>query len=195
MTGKLRIIGGRWRGRKITVANRPELRPSGDRVRETLFNWLQGRVHGASALDLFAGSGALGLEAASRGAATVILVERDRQLAASLNAVRDAWPDTDALEIVCADAMAWLRDAHGPFDLVFLDPPFGSGLGAGALATLRRPGLLEPDARIYIESPAREPAPITEADAAWRIVRDKRIGEVRIQLLARADPASVTGPK
>jgi 16S rRNA (guanine966-N2)-methyltransferase len=183
MKGRLRIIGGRWRGRLLRVPDRPGLRPSGDRSREVLFNWLQGRTAGASTLDLFAGTGALGLEAASRGAARAVLVERDRELAAALERVRDEWPETAAVEVVRADALRWLDTATGPLDLVFVDPPFGDRLHARVMDALLRPGLLAADARVYVESPAREPAPVTETDAGWSVLRDKRVGDVRMQLL------------
>ena len=183
MKGRLRIIGGRWRGRTLRVPDRPGLRPSGDRAREVLFNWLQGRTAGASSLDLFAGTGALGLESASRGAARAVLVERDRELASALDRVRDEWPEADGVEVVRADALRWLETADGPVDLVFVDPPFGDRLHARVLEALLRPGLLAPDARVYVESPAREPAPVTESHAHWSVLRDKRVGDVRMQLL------------
>ena len=190
MKGRLRIIGGRWRGRTLRVPDRPGLRPSGDRSREVLFNWLQGRTAGASSLDLFAGTGALGLEAASRGAARAVLVERDRELASALDRVRGEWPETESVEVVRADALRWLDTAIGPLDLVFVDPPFGDRLHARVLDALLRPGLLAADARVYVESPAREPAPVGESDARWSILRDKRVGDVRMQLL---EPSSRTG--
>jgi 16S rRNA (guanine966-N2)-methyltransferase len=186
MTGRLRIIAGRWRGRKLAVPERPGLRPTGDRARETLFNWLADRVAGANAVDLFAGTGALGLEAASRGARRVVLVERDGALAAALERARSDWPGADALEVARADARAWLANADGTFDLAFVDPPFDADLHAPTLEALARPGLLAADARVYVESPAHEPAPVDEADAGWRVVREKRVGEVRLQLLAPA---------
>lgn len=186
MNGRLRIIGGRWRGRKLAVPDRPGLRPTGDRARETLFNWLQDRVAGATVLDLFAGTGALGLEAASRGAARVVLVERDAALTGRLETIRGDWPGGDVLEIVHADAMDWLAGAPGRFDLAFLDPPFDSRAHDRALAALARPGVLGADARVYVESPARAPAPVAGDGADWRILRDKRVGEVRMQLLAPA---------
>ncbi len=189
MTGKLRIIGGLWRGRRLALADRPGLRPTGDRARETLFNWLQGRIHRASALDLFAGSGALGLEAASRGAAQVVLVERDRALTDSLRALVGEWPDTDTLRVVGDDALRWLEGAEGRFDLVFVDPPFDQRLHARVLQKLSRPGLLAIDARVYVESPAREPAPVVAGDRQWRILKEKRQGEVRLQLVAPQNPA------
>lgn len=204
MSGKLRIIGGRWRGRKLPVPDLPGLRPSGDRAREVLFNWLQGYVQGAHCLDLFAGTGALGLEAASRGAAGVVLVEHDRQLCEQLKAAGRDWPGGDCLQTVQADGPRWLEHARGPFDIVFVDPPFDAGLHGRVLDALARPGLLADGARVYIESPARAPAPVTAPapepasspcmlawlnPPTWRIERDKRVGEVRMQLLARERPA------
>jgi len=209
MTGKVRIIGGRWRGRRLEVPDLAGLRPSGDRGRETLFNWLQDRVPGARCLDLFAGTGALGLEAISRGAASATLVELDRTLCAALRTIARDWPGGDRLEIVQADARHWLKTASGPFDLVFLDPPFDAGLYGASLEALVHPGLLAPAARIYIESDARSPSPITvqdsvgcasapclaanfEAKTHWLPIREKRIGDVRMQLLAYPVTHSVT---
>ena len=185
MSGKVRIISGQWRGRRIQVPDLPGLRPTGDRAREVLFNWLRERVHGARCLDLFAGTGTLGLEAGSRGAARVTLVERDRRLSASLRTLAGEWPGGEVLNVVQDDAIAWLKHGGGGsarFDLVFLDPPFDAGLHADALRALAESGLLEPDARIYVESDARAAPPIAEHDPDWRIVRDKRLGEVRMQL-------------
>src|SRR6056297_986999 len=107
MTGKLRIISGSWRGRRLPVPDLPGLRPSGDRTREVLFNWLQDRVRAARCLDLFAGTGALGLEAASRGAGSVVLVEQDRGLCRQLTEFAGQWPGGDVLTIVQADALRW----------------------------------------------------------------------------------------
>jgi 16S rRNA (guanine966-N2)-methyltransferase len=134
--GVVRIIGGRWRGSKLSVAEVAGLRPTADRVRETLFNWLQPKLAGARVLDLFAGTGALGLEAASRGAGTVVLIERDPALAASLRATaaRLAADGPSVVEIVCNDALQWLSRAPGiQFDLVFVDPPFADALWQPAL--------------------------------------------------------------
>lgn len=213
MTGKLRIIGGRWRGRKLQVPDLSGLRPSGDRSREVLFNWLQGDIGGARCLDLFAGTGALGLEAASRGASRVVFVEQDRRLCERLRALGDEWPDGEVLHVVQADATRWLERADGPFDIAFVDPPFSAGLYAATLQALAQPGLLAPGAKIYVESDARSPAPFTtraasedapnppasspclageqarpfSAPPAWDIDREKKVGEVRMQLLAAPD--------
>src|SRR5512134_266606 len=121
--GRVRIVGGRWRSRLLEVPARPDLRPTPDRVRETLFNWLGQRLDGCACLDLFAGSGALGFEAASRGAARVVMVESDRVALAALRESR-ARLEAAEVEIVRGDAQAWIARARESFDVVFLDPPF-----------------------------------------------------------------------
>lgn len=192
MSGKLRIISGNWRGRRLSVPDLPGLRPSGDRTREVLFNWLQGRLRDARCLDLYAGTGALGLEAASRGAVSVVLVEQDRRLCRQLTELGEQWPGGEALTVVQADAVRWLERADGPFDIVFVDPPFGAGLYAETLSALTRPGLLAPGALVYVESAARSPAPSSSPcqgeehsprPGNWSTLREKRLGDVRMQLL------------
>src|SRR5574344_2111444 len=134
-TGQVRIIGGQWRNTRLAVPDRPGLRPSSDRVRETLFNWLMPRLPGAAVLDLFAGSGALGLEALSRGAAQATLVEKERQLAAAISAVASRLQANARVE--ASDALAWLARPPGQrFDIAFVDPPFADGLWAQVLALL-----------------------------------------------------------
>ena len=173
--GQVRIIGGRWRGTKLAVPERPGLRPSSDRVRETLFNWLMPALPGARVLDLFAGTGVLGLEALSRGAAQATLVERDPGLAAAL---REAAGRLSApAEVHAADALAWLGGHGGTFDLVFLDPPFVDGLWARALDGLAP--RLAPGAWIYVESPA-DVQPVVPP--AWALHREGRTREVRYAL-------------
>lgn len=182
--GSVRIIGGHLRGSKLPVADRPGLRPTSDRVRETLFNWLQPRLPGARVLDLFAGTGALGFEAASRGAASVVLVERDPGLAASLRE-QAARLKVANLQVEAADARAWLAAAPGDgFDLVFLDPPFASGLWepvAAALAPRLAAGAL-----VYVEAPASGPAPRVPAD--WRPHREGQTRDVRYALWRAPGP-------
>lgn len=185
MQGSVRIISGKWRGRKIPVPARAELRPSGDRVRETLFNWLQWELAGARCLDLFAGTGALGLEAASRGAARVVLVERDHLLIEHLRGLARDWPGGEVLEPVHSDVLRWLERAAGPFDVVFIDPPFDRELEQPVLDTLAGSELLSPGACIYVEQALRS-APL-ELPAGWQLRREKRAGEVRMSLLARVD--------
>ncbi len=179
-TNQVRIIGGRHRGRKLRFPDLPGLRPSGDRSRETLFNWLQPWIEGARCLDLFAGSGALGFEAASRGAARVVLVEKAAKAVRQLQENADSLGDVP-VEVVQADAPAWLESAPGPFDLVFLDPPFAADLLPKVLETLLRPGLLGAGARIYLETDAGKGLPNLPAGFAWD--RRKRMGQVEFGLL------------
>lgn len=181
--GAVRIIGGHWRGTKLPVADRDGLRPTADRVRETLFNWLQPMLPGARVLDLFAGSGALGLEAVSRGAREAVLVERDPALAAGLQALAARLPGGERVRVVCADALGWLRSAPDGFDLAFVDPPFAGALWRPALEALTPQ--LAAEAWLYVESPP-------DADAApgagWRLHREGRTRDVRYALYRR-EPA------
>ena len=182
---EVRIVGGRWRGRKVRFPDVPGLRPSPDRVRETLFNWLASVVHGARVLDLFAGSGVLGFEALSRGAASAVLVERDRDAARQLRDSAAAL-GADAAEVVEGDALAWLGPGRGSFDVVFLDPPFGTGLLEQALDRLDRPGLLSPGACIYLERPAGEGPPALPS--GWVLHRSGRAGDVGYYLAVMREP-------
>lgn len=183
--GAVRIIGGHWRGTKLPVADAEGLRPTSDRVRETLFNWLQTVLPGARVLDLFSGSGALGLEAVSRGAREAFLVERDAELAQGLRASVERLHAAGQVEVVRADAMAWLQaPLHGRFDLVFLDPPFADGRWTEVLARLDP--WLAPDAWLYLESPvgqAIDPGP------GWRMHRSGETREARYALFRRIAPA------
>jgi len=175
--GHVRIIAGHLRGSRLPVPERPGLRPTADRVRETLFNWLQPALRGARVLDLFAGTGALGFEAASRGASEVQLVERDPGLAQGLRdqAVR---LKADAVRVEAADALAWLgRRPDRAYDLVFLDPPFDAGLWTAAAAALVP--WLAPGAWIYVETPAGAQLALP---AAWQVHREGRTRDVRYTL-------------
>lgn len=178
--GEVRVIGGRWKRSKLPVAAREGLRPTPDRVRETLFNWLGQDLSGWRCLDAFAGSGALGFEAASRGAREVLLIERDAALAASLKGVKTRL-DATAVRVECADALTWMSGHGGdPFDLVLLDPPFGAGLHDAALAAARP--LLAPHGWLYLE--ADRPADVALLDAlGLRTHRQARAGRVHAQLL------------
>jgi len=179
--GRVRIIGGRWRGTRLDVADAPGLRPTSDRVRETLFNWLQPVLPGARVLDLFAGSGALGLEALSRGAARAVLVEHDPRLAANLRATTGRLQGGEAATVVQADAMAWLHaQPGGAFDIAFVDPPFDANLWGGVLPVLL-PRLAQ-DAWLYVEAPHDADAGLPDE---WDLHREGRTREVRYALYRR----------
>ena len=181
--GKIRIIGGDWRGRRLEVAARSGLRPTPDRVRETLFNWLGQRLDGRVCLDLYAGSGALGFEAASRGAARVVMVEQDRVAFAQLEKFREL-VRAQQVELLRDDALAYLGRAGERFDVVFLDPPFRQNAAAAVLERL--PPRLAAGARVYLE--AAEPL---EAPVPWRELKRERAGQVSYQLLEwRSDDQS-----
>jgi 16S rRNA (guanine966-N2)-methyltransferase len=172
---RVRIIGGEHRGRRIAVPDRPGLRPTPDRVRETLFNWLGQRLDGLACLDLFAGSGALGFESASRGAARVVMVENDRAAFAALEEAQRTIGFT-SVELVFGDALDYLARGESVFDVVFLDPPFRQNALAAALERL--PRRLAPRARVYVEAP--EPH---QAAKGWAELRRARAGQVSFQLL------------
>ena len=184
--GKIRIIAGEHRGRIIKVAAAPGLRPTPDRVKETLFNWLGQRLDGRACLDLFAGSGALGFEAASRGAARVVMVEKDRSALELLEKNRDLL-NARQVEIVAGDAFEYLVRSREGFDVVFLDPPFRQNALAPALERLRE--RVNPGGRVYIESdaPLEIGAPQEGAveAAPWVEVRRARAGQVSYQLVEK----------
>ena len=178
----VRIIGGDWRGRRLQVADVPGLRPSGDRCRETLFNWLQPWTLAADCADLFAGTGALGFEAASRGAASVLMIEKHARAQETL---RHSIEQLQAVQVrlQCGGAMAMLEDFKADsFDIVFVDPPFDSNLAGLVLERLDKTGCVRRGGFVYIESPAAKGvAPLP----GWRVWRDQQIGEVRMQLFRR----------
>lgn len=179
-SNEVRIIGGKWRGRKLVFPQRADLRPTLGRVRETLFNWLRADVADSRCLDLFAGSGALGFEALSRGAAEVTLVDRDRRVTESLadNAARlgaDA-----AARVVCTPAERLLQRDPGPWDIVFLDPPFRFAALDELLRVLRTRALLSADGLVYVEAPGREAFAFSD----WREVRHSHAGDTQFGLLA-----------
>lgn len=179
----IRIIGGDWKRTPLPVLDLDGLRPTPDRVRETLFNWLGQRLDGQRCLDLFAGSGALGFEAASRGAARVLMVERNARAAAQLRA-NQAHLSATTIEIAEADALRLAASlAPGSFDVVFLDPPFGDDLLDRALE-LTVP-LLSADGMLYVESGDALDAAQIEALAGWSIVRQGKAGAVHYHLLQR----------
>lgn len=182
--GRVRIVGGSLRGSRLDVADADGLRPTPERVRETLFNWLAPMIDGVRCLDLYAGTGALGIEACSRGARECVFVERDATLARALQA-NLARLHVAGAQVVQADAAQYLAGPAQPFGLVFVDPPFAAGLWPAALQTLERGGWLADDAWIHVEAPV-------EVDVAappnWRVHREGRAGSVGHRLYRRCAP-------
>jgi 16S rRNA (guanine966-N2)-methyltransferase len=179
----LRIIGGTWRGRRLQFPPREEIRPTPDRVRETLFNWLGPRVPGSRCLDLFAGSGALGLEALSRGASAVTFVEKDGVAVRELRARLTEWGAVGA-RVERSDALRFLGNAAQPFDIAFLDPPFASGLLPPVCRLLEDGHWLSANALIYVETDAHAGMP--PLPPTWVATRTKQAGAVGYHLLTRA---------
>ncbi|WJY15219.1 16S rRNA (guanine(966)-N(2))-methyltransferase [Pectobacteriaceae bacterium CE90] len=181
-TGQIRIIGGQWRGRKLPVPDSPGLRPTTDRVRETLFNWLAPVIQQARCLDCFAGSGALGLEALSRYAAHATLLETEhtiaRQLVQNLALLR-----AENANVINTDTRQWLAQPGEPFDVVFLDPPFRKDLLNNTLHLLESQGWLAPEAWIYIETEAENHTLTIPKN--WLLHREKVAGQVAYRLYIR----------
>jgi 16S rRNA (guanine966-N2)-methyltransferase len=184
--GRVRIIGGSLRNSRLDVPDLPGLRPTAERVRETLFNWLAPVVEGARCLDLCAGTGALGVEALSRGAAGVQFVERDAQAAQALRDNLGRLKTSDG-KVTALEAGAFLQGAPQPYDLVFLDPPFALGLWAALAQRLEAGGWLAARAWIYVES-SRHGVPVLPPN--WQLHREGHAGEVRFALYRRALPLS-----
>ena len=182
-SGRLRIVAGNWRNRLLDIADVPGLRPTSERIRETLFNWLAPHIHGARCLDLFAGTGALGLEALSRGAKRAVFVEKSPRAVATLNANIGVLNAADAT-VVDMDALRYLRQAKtDKFDLLFLDPPFADGLIAETCELLEESGILADECLIYIEQDrSRTAAALPER---WQVLKDKTAGNVRYMLVQR----------
>ena len=174
----VRIIGGTYRRRVLTFPDSEGLRPTPDRVRETLFNWLGQELDGWHCLDLFAGSGALGFEAASRGAARVVMIEETPRVIAALRENAEMLQNPLEIEIIRRDALQYLASTTAKFDLIFLDPPYKKGWIPRLDPLL--PGVLKEDAALYVESEEK-----IEALGDWRTVRHGRAGEVHFHLLRR----------
>jgi len=181
--GRIRIIAGALRGSRIDVPDRPGLRPTADRVRETLFNWLSPYIAGARVLDLFAGTGALGIEALSRGAASVDFVESERELAQLLRANLERLKQT--ADVHALSAGQFLRMPRAPYALVFLDPPFAGGYWSEVTEHLESAGFLTDPALVYVESPRGD---VPEVPAHWQLHRELLAGEVRAALYRRVAP-------
>ena len=182
--GAVRIVAGRWRGRRISVVDEPSLRPTPDRVRETLFNWLAPSLAGASCLDLFAGTGALGFESVSRAASSAVLVESNPRVSAALLRTCSRLDADDSVAIVEDDAISWLERAPAArFDIVFVDPPSRLGLHAPALALLIERGWLSSDAQIYLEFV--RPCDLPPLPDGWTARKRGKAGDVRYYLASR----------
>ena len=175
---EVRIIGGKWKRRKLRFPDRPQLRPTPNRARETLFNWLAPYIQGSSCLDLFAGSGALGFEALSRGARAVTLIDSDAATVRALQRSRDTLGAADCT-IVHGHAATFLRRDRTPWNVVFLDPPFASELLDQTLLLLRDDAHLADDAIVYVEVSAHVPADLS----TWHEHRRARAGDVQFLLL------------
>lgn len=176
----VRIIGGRWRGRKLEFAPAEGLRPTGDRIRETLFNWLAPHIEGARCLDMFAGSGALGLEALSRGAGVCDFVDSS---GSALQQVRQHLQTLDTLErgnCHRSSALEFLQTATTPYDVVFIDPPFKLQVVNQVIATLSQRHLLRENALVYVETASADPMPAFPEE--WKLHRDKVAGAVSYRL-------------
>ena len=183
MKNQVRIIGGRCRGRPLSFSDEPGLRPTPARVRETLFNWLQHDISGSHCLDLFAGSGALGLEAASRGAERVVQVEYNRKVCEFIKQNLLSLGAEEQVEVVRADVIKFLSGEPQSFHLVFLDPPFCEGLIPACCRLLEQNGWLDQKARIYIE--AERGLEITGLPRNWQRLKSKKAGEVGYHLFQR----------
>jgi 16S rRNA (guanine966-N2)-methyltransferase len=179
--GKIRLIAGKWRGRKLDVIDSPGLRPTPNRIRETLFNWLQNEIVGARCLDLFAGTGALAFEALSRGAAEVVMVESNPKIIESLKEHAETL-GCEGHIIQTADATSWMQQGIKGFDIVFLDPPFGQGYIQQCCTIISEHSLLNAHGLVYIESEKNLSLP-----DGWKIRKQMRAGNVQSALIEPAN--------
>ena len=182
MQNKLRIIGGEWRSRQIQVVDAPGLRPTPARVRETVFNWLQRDIIGSRCLDCYAGSGALGFEAASRGASAVVQIENNPVACSALKANALALGATQ-IKLIQIDVFRYLAGAAEQFDVVFIDPPFAMGLAVQSCSWLEDKGWLNPHAKIYLETEST--LQLAGIPDNWRLLKRKTAGEVAYHLFER----------
>lgn len=182
--GTVRIIGGRWRGRRLTVADARGLRPTADRIRETLFNWLQADIAGARCLDLFAGSGALGIEALSRGAAHCTFVDNNSDVLRGISAALATLGGTDRADCHVQSAETFIDGCRTAFDIVFLDPPFAEDLLPAVCRQLQGSAALGEHSLIYMES--AQPPATSCLPCQWQPLREKRAGTVHYALYRNA---------
>ena len=186
---KIKIIGGKWKGTNLTFNDEPELRPTGNRVRETLFNWLQPNIQGSTCLDLFAGSGCLGLEALSRGASKCVMVEKNKRVINHLT--KNIEKLSSSTELIHDDALNYLssKELSKTFDIVFLDPPFDSTLYESTMRALELNHWLSHDALIYIE--ARSDLSMFQIPDNWLLFREQVAGNVRYMLYSRGEKKNI----
>ena len=183
--GEVRIIAGLWRGRKLPVLNAQGLRPTGDRVKETLFNWLMPYIVDACCLDGFAGSGSLGFEALSRQAKSVTFLELDKAVAAQLSKnLQTLKCGQDQAKVINQSSLDYLKQPQNPphfagFDIVFLDPPFNFGLAEQAIALLAEHHWLAPNALVYVETERDKPLNVPDS---WTLLKEKTTGQVSYRL-------------
>ena len=182
----VRIISGEMRGRRIPVLEAAGLRPTADRVRETVFNWLMHEISGKHCLDLFAGTGALGIESLSRGAESVIFVEKNQNVAASLRATLETFGAKSNSRVLCRNAIEYLQDqGEHSYDLVFLDPPFAESICETAAILLESNNWLAKDAIIYVEEDSRSDD--SQLPSNWIKNKTSRVGQSRFSLYQRRD--------
>ena len=186
---KIKIIGGKWRGTNLTFFDEPELRPTGNRIRETLFNWLQPNIQGSICLDLFAGSGCLGLEALSRGASTCVMIEKNKRVINHL--AENIEKLSSSTELIHDDALNYLssKELSKTFDIVFLDPPFDSTIYESTMRALELNHWLSRDALIYIE--ARSESSMFQIPDNWFLFREQVAGNVRYMLYSRREKKNI----
>lgn len=182
-SNQLRIIGGEWRGRKLRFPDVPNLRPTPDRVRETIFNWLAPMIHGARCLDLFAGSGALGLEALSRGAAFTQFVDSHNKATQAIQSHLDLLNANEKAKVIQLDGLKFLKNDAQVYDLVFLDPPYQLDFMQKVVPILEENGWLADNAMMYLEIEKRQSLP--ELPANWKQLKEKTAGEVHYFLFQR----------
>lgn len=182
MQQTVRIIGGKYRGRKLRFPAVTGLRPTSDRIRETVFNWLMHDIRGACVLDAFAGSGALGFEAASRGAKKVVLVEKSKEAAKALQEQADLWK-ADNIIVICHDVLQYLQQTDETFDLVFLDPPFNSPWLQPTMDILLQRKLIANQGLVYVETNIHKSFDSSLLD----LIKEKKAGQVQYRLLKRLE--------
>ena len=183
--GRLRIVAGNWRSRLLDIADEPGLRPTSERIRETLFNWLAPEIHGKRCLDLFAGTGALGLEALSRGAGSVVFVEKSARAARQLRSNIETLGAEGAL-VRHMGARAFLQsDCEEPFDIVFLDPPFAEDVLGELCRLLEEKAFLTGDGLVYLEQDRAKDMAVLPDN--WRVLKNKTAGNVRYRLVRKKE--------